>query len=184
MQSVRPIGTLVLAAVLLVPSCGGSLRAARTVADDVIAVVPKSSLDEVAVGGLSKSIDEVIESSPNLQQSIGSSAFQAAVASSADEAAGQVQTLVQRTFQRADEFVQKRIEAKVKKIICEAWFYAFDPTGDTELLRFWVQQELLAEGVSATEQELNDVTNWLLEKMSDATSTHSLACFAWMQVTN
>ena len=174
----------VLVIIALLAGCGGTRSVARSapaLADELLAAIRKVPVDDLAAGTAS-GVDDTLRANPALQEAIAVAAFRAAVDEAALVAEGRVREGVRTWFGHLDEFAQARVESKFKTMICEAALQARDPAGDLEAFRPWIAQELTALEVPFDEVGLTGLTPWLVDQVSDMTSNHSLACFAWLRL--
>jgi hypothetical protein len=180
----RPIVLLAMIAVSL-SACGGGGGAARRTAqatlDDVLRGIRQASLDDVTRGAAGDVDDAFRANSSAVDDAFRVGAFRTAVSEAARVADVEVQSQVDRWFDGFDDFIKRRVERKIKIMICEARLYAQNQEGDIELFAPWIMHEFESIDVLLTDSGVAEVGEFLAEKVNDKSSTYSLACFAWVQ---
>lgn len=176
---------VVAVACIALPGCGGkppppAVRSVQRVLNDLLGLFPEQGLDDV-IRGTSDDVDDVFRTNrATVDDAFKVPAFADAVNTAVATADVEVRSLASRFEPK----FQAAVEKKLRTMVCEARLWAQNQGGDVEIFRPWITEQFATIDVYLTDVGLEDVANWFTDKLSDATSTYSLACMAWVRASS
>lgn len=181
---VRPLGALVIAC-LVFTACGAKPggQAVAGHLDNILNLFRQTSIDDVARGGAGEPDDVFRANRSVIDDAFRASEFAVAADDAARSANAEVSSKVAELADRLDAAAQRKMESKLRSMICEARLYAQNQEGDVKVLRPWITQEFAEIELQLSPYGLDSVAHWLTEKVNDKASTYSLACTVWVRAT-